>query len=179
MSRAKPDKLSAVCCGRDTVGPLAGANGKQPCSALNWAMQWYRFDELAAAQLYEMLAFRQAVFVVEQRSPYFDLDGRDQVAAHLLLRRDGELAGYLRLIHEAAAVRIGRVAVAPDRRRQGIGRILVEAALRRCREDFVALPVRLSAQTYLVPFYRSFGFAPVSEPYDDYGVPHVDMMKEG
>ena len=41
-----------------------------------------------------------------------------------------------------------------------------------------ALPdcaVTLSAQTYLAPFYESLGFQATSAPYDDYGVPHVDM----
>ena len=142
-------------------------------------MQWHRFDQLSPAQLYEMLAFRQAIFVVEQRSPYLDLDGRDQSAWHLLLRRDGALAGYLRLIPASNEVRIGRVAVAAARRGQGVGRRLIEAALQRCRTDLPRYPVVLSAQAYLVPFYRSFGFAVVGEPYDDYGVPHVDMLKEG
>jgi ElaA protein len=142
-------------------------------------MRWYRFDALSKAQLYELLAFRQAIFVVEQRSPYRDLDGHDQAAWHLVLRRDGEIVGCLRLLPGPDRVRIGRVAVAAPLRRQGLARRLVEAALRRCREDWPHHPVALSAQAYLVPFYRSFGFAVASAPYDDYGVAHVDMLKEG
>ena len=53
------------------------------------ATEWQRFDELSSAALYEMLRFRQAIFVVEQRSPYPDLDGLDQGAWHLLLRAEG------------------------------------------------------------------------------------------
>jgi ElaA protein len=141
-------------------------------------MQWQRFDEFSPAELYEMLAFRQAVFVVEQRSPYPDLDGRDQAALHLLSRQEGAIAGYLRLIAEANRVRIGRVAVAAPLRGQGLGRLLMAAALEKCRADFPLLPVALSAQSYLVPFYAGFGFAVMGAPYDDYGVPHVDMLKE-
>jgi ElaA protein len=55
----------------------------------------------------------------------------------------------------------------------------VAAALKRCAADYPGRPVAVSAQTYLEPFYRSFGFAAVSPPYDDYGVPHIDMLKEG
>ena len=33
----------------------------------------------------------------------------------------------------------------------------------------------LAAQLNLVPFYSSFGFAVMSEPYDDFGVIHVEM----
>jgi ElaA protein len=35
--------------------------------------------------------------------------------------------------------------------------------------------VALTAQTYLVSFYRSFGFEPAGEPFDDFGLTHVDM----
>jgi predicted GNAT family N-acyltransferase len=62
------------------------------------SLQWYRFEELGPALLYELLRFRQAIFVVEQSCAYPDLDGLDQGAQHLLLRIDGALAGCVRLI---------------------------------------------------------------------------------
>src|SRR5947209_2941739 len=99
--------------------------------------QWQRFDDLSADQLYELLRFRQNIFVVEQRSPYPDLDGLDQGAWHLLLRLDGRLSGCLRLIPTSGPplpVRIGRVAVTSQLRREGLGRVLIEEALRRHRE---------------------------------------------
>jgi ElaA protein len=37
-------------------------------------------------------------------------------------------------------------------------------------------PVRISAQQYLEKFYRDFGFATVSEPYLEDGIPHVEMV---
>ena len=40
----------------------------------------------AGGVLYEMLRFRQQIFVVEQRSPYLDLDGFDRMVWHLLAR---------------------------------------------------------------------------------------------
>ena len=144
-------------------------------------IQWQRFEELSADMLYEVLRFRQSIFVVEQRSPYPDLDGLDQEAWHLLLRVEGALAGYLRLIPTPGpppAVRIGRVAVAPHLRRRGIARGLMKEALRLCRERFPARDLVLAAQLYLVPFYEVLGFAVASTPYDDCGVPHVDMVAE-
>jgi ElaA protein len=131
---------------------------------------------LSAADLYDLLRFRQAVFVVEQGSPYADLDGRDARAQHLLLRRGEELIGCLRLIEPDPLVRIGRVAVKQDERGQGFARVMMEAALQRAAEVYPHRDVALSAQTYLEPFYRSLGFAPISAPYDDYGVPHIDMI---
>ena len=35
----------------------------------------------------------------------------------------------------------------------------------------------LSAQTYLVRFYGSLGFQTTSEPFDDYGLMHVEMVQ--
>jgi ElaA protein len=136
--------------------------------------EWQRFEQLSATTLYEMLRFRQSIFVVEQRSPYPDLDGLDQDAWHLLLRVEGDLAGYLRLTQ--LPLRIGRVAVAAHHRCHGLGRRLMEQALHLCRDRHPGEEIALAAQLALVPFYESFGFAVASEPYDDFGVLHVDMQ---
>lgn len=140
--------------------------------------EWRRFDDLSATALYELLRFRQQIFVVEQRSPYPDLDGLDPNAWHLLLRIEGLLAGYLRLLppaNAASEVRIGRVAVASERRGEGLGHRLMTEALRFCAENYPGQPVALSAQLHLAHFYRSFGFTEIGPPYDDFGVPHIDM----
>ena len=136
--------------------------------------EWQRFDQLSANELYELLRFRQEIFVVEQGSPYPDLDGLDQGAWHLLLRVDGALAGYLRLIPKP--LRIGRVAVAVPLRGRGLGRRLMHEALSRCRKHHREVPVALTAQAHLVPFYREFGFEPAREPFDDHGIMHVEMQ---
>jgi ElaA protein len=140
---------------------------------------WHRFSDLSATQLYELLRFRQAIFVVEQASPYPDLDALDEFSLHLLLCVDDALSGCLRLIPYPGEKRvvIGRVAVAPAWRWRGLARRIMEEALARCGCDYVDCAVTLSAQTYLVPFYESLGFRPTSRPYDDYGVPHVAMAR--
>jgi ElaA protein len=139
-------------------------------------LDWRRWADFTAAQLYELLQFRQAIFVVEQASAYPDLDGRDARAEHLLLRRAGVLIAYLRLIEPDPLVRIGRVAVASGERGSGLARMMMEAALQRAAEVYPHRDVALSAQTYLEPFYQSLGFVTSSAPYDDYGVPHIDMI---
>jgi ElaA protein len=147
----------------------------------NISIEWHRFDELSTARLYELLRFRQQIFVVEQRSPYPDLDGLDHSARHLLLRSEETLAGCLRLLPPTAAtpVRIGRVAIAPERRRLGLGRKLMAEALSFCREHYPEQPIALSAQLHLVRFYESLGFGVTVAPYDDFGVPHVEMARPG
>jgi ElaA protein len=117
--------------------------------------EWQGFAALSVDGLYDVLQFRQSVFVVEQRCPYPDLDGLDQGAWHLLARAEGALVGYLRLIPRP--LRIGRVVVAAPLRRSGLGRRLMQEALSHCREHHPGLPIALAAQTHLLPFYRSFG----------------------
>jgi ElaA protein len=141
--------------------------------------EWLRFEALSAAALYELLRFRQQIFVVEQRSPYLDLDGLDAAARHLMLRREGSLVGCLRLLSgddAAPPVHIGRVAVAAQWRGRGLGRRLMTEALAFCHEHHRGQPIRLSAQSQQVGFYRGFGFREIGPPYDDFGVPHVDML---
>jgi len=140
----------------------------------NIVLQWQRFEQFSTAQIYQLLRFRQAIFVVEQRSPYPDLDGLDQEASHLSLRIEGSLAGCLRLL-PPPRLRIGRVAVAADRRRQGLGRRLMEEALARCGARHPGQPILLTAQLPLVAYYEGLGFLPIAQPFDDFGVAHVEM----
>jgi ElaA protein len=139
--------------------------------------EWYRFGDFSIALLYDVLRFRQAIFVVEQRCAFPDLDGLDEQAHHLLLRIDNELAGYLRLIPHPgnARVAIGRVAVAAPLRRRGYARRLMAEALARCRQEYADCAITLTAQTYLAAFYETLGFAATSAPFDDYGLSHVEM----
>jgi ElaA protein len=138
------------------------------------ALEWQRFAEFSTERLYELLRFRQAIFVVEQRSPYPDLDGFDQQAWHLLLRRDGRLGGSLRLL-PPPHLRIGRVAVAADLRRQGLARRLMTEALGLCRERWPGSAILLTAQLPLAGFYEGLGFSRIAQPYDDFGLTHLPM----
>ena len=48
--------------------------------------------------------------------------------------------------------------------------------IERTRLRYPGRPIRISAQKYLEKFYGSFGFATVSEPYLEDGIPHVEML---
>lgn len=142
--------------------------------------RWYRFADLSAGTLHDMLLLRQSVLVVEQASPFPDLDGRDPVALHLALY-DGEAVtpvGYARIFGpdaETGTTSFGRLAVAPAWRGKALGRRLVAECLERLARDWPDHDVQISAQLYLETFYGSFGFRRVSDVYDDVGVDHIDM----
>lgn len=142
-------------------------------------LDWHGFGEFSAAQLYDLLRLRQAIFVVEQRCAYPDLDGLDARAEHLLASINGTLAACLRLIPypDERRVAIGRVAVAERFRRRGLARRLMAEALSRCACEYPECGVTLTAQTYLTAFYQSLGFQPTAAPFDDYGLAHVAMAR--
>ena len=135
------------------------------------------FDDLDARTAYELWRLRQQVFVVEQQSPYPDLDGRDlePTTRHLLLVEDDALVGCLRLLDDGDALRIGRVVVAPEARGRGLAGLLVDEAMRLVGDR----PARLDAQTGLSGFYASYGFAVTGPEFDEDGVLHVPMERPG
>ena len=75
----------------------------------------YRFDELSPAQIYQILALRSEVFVVEQQCIYQDLDNLDQQAMHLLgIDDSNNLVSYARILTPGVVYpeyAIGRVIV--------------------------------------------------------------------
>lgn len=136
------------------------------------------FDELSVVDLYAILALRQRVFVVEQRSPFLDVDGLDPVARHLWAEPEtGEdIVAYLRIVPPVAhrpEASLGRIVTAPEVRRSGLGRTLVSRALAALGDA----PVRIAAQEAFERFYASFGFRRAGEPYLDAGVPHIAMLR--
>ena len=91
----------------------------------------------------------------------------------------GKLVGYARVLPPNSVYTqpsIGRVAVREEFRNKGIARILVTEALRILRSDYPQMDLKLQAQTYLEEFYAGFGFRPISDPYPDFGIMHVDMI---
>ncbi len=141
---------------------------------------WLDFDAFTTASLYAMLRFRQDVFIVEQQSPYPDLDGLDPACHHLLVSDvQGRLAAYLRACGPDGynPAFIGRIVVGPDWRGTGLGRRLVQAGLDFMDRAFPGQPIEIGAQHHLVDFYAGFGFIAEGEPYDDGGIQHLTMWR--
>lgn len=139
------------------------------------------FYELNLDALYALLQLRAEVFVVEQTCYYQDLDYKDQLADHVLVYSGDQLAGYARLfapgvVHPGAAS-IGRVVTHPGHRGRSLGRRLMQRSIDECRERWPEAPIRISAQVYLLAFYRSLGFEVVGEEYLEDGIPHVAMNR--
>jgi ElaA protein len=146
--------------------------------------QWSGFDGLSALALYEMLALRQQVFVLEQTCLYADIDGLDPAAHHLLGWKtvDGkrELVATLRCLAPGAKydeMSLGRVVTRSSARGTGLGRELVAQGIACAEQLHPGHAIRIGAQAHLEAFYASFGFRTISAPYDEDGILHVDMLR--
>jgi ElaA protein len=146
-------------------------------------LRWHfaPFGELTPQQIHDLYQARAAVFVVEQTCPFQDVDGADPVSWHLLGRSpSGELLAYCRLVPPGvkfAEPSIGRVLTTEAARGSGAGRALMAEAVARAEKLWPGQAVRIGAQRYLDKFYGEFGFAQVSEPYDEDGIVHIEMLR--
>ena len=142
-----------------------------------------KFNELSLYELYEIMALRQEVFVVEQNCPYLDADGKDQSAWHLMgLNENKKLVAYTRLIPKGISYEkypsIGRVVTSTSARGGGIGRELMEQSIQWMEKLFPAQDIKIGAQCYLEKFYKSLGFEIAGDEYLEDGIPHYPMLRK-
>ena len=118
---------------------------------------------------------RWLVFVQEQGVPReIELDEKDPLCVHALAFDErGVAVGTGRLLPDS---HIGRMAVLAERRRHGVGALLLNKLIDAARERGDR-EVLLSAQVHAVGFYRRHGFEPVGEIYEEAGIPHRSMRR--
>ncbi len=143
-------------------------------------MQWSckSFDELTNKELYAILQLRDEVFVVEQQCIYLDADGKDLHCHHMMGWKNDQLVAYTRLVPPGISykeVSIGRVVSSPSVRGTGIGRELMQRSIGNAWEIYGMQDIVISAQYYLLEFYRSLGFAEEGDVYPEDEIPHIQM----
>ena len=135
------------------------------------------FDELTNRELYEILRAREAVFVVEQNCPYYDIDGLDYPSLHMFYKdEDGSVQACLRIfekVDEPGTMQIGRVVTVA--RGIGLGGKILHRAVEWVRENCDATGIYLEAQQYAIGYYAKEGFQVMSDPFLEDGIPHVQM----
>ena len=122
-------------------------------------------------------SIRKRVFIEEQGVPEeMELDEFDLNAQHALAYADSECIGTARLVTLSGSIgRIGRMAVLPKHRGQGVGRGLLETLLKVSESQDIK-QVELHAQVSAILFYQQFGFITQGDMYDEAGIPHRDMI---
>lgn len=145
---------------------------------LSWT--WRRFPDLGVDDLYDLLALRCRVFILEQ-GPYLDPDGIDRHAWHLLGRDPGgEARAGLRVVDPGikyAEPSMGRVVLDKPLRGSGLADVLVAEGLARADAAWPGRGNRISAQAHLQRFYGRHGYQPVGEPYLEDNIPHIEMWR--
>lgn len=132
--------------------------------------EWARTSDRDA-----LLHLRQEVFVEELGVPgLLEADDLDADALHLIARDDNDrVIGTARL---TATHQIGRLAVLPSWRGQGVGVALLRQLVDRARA--LGWPdVRLDAQVDAVGFYTREGFTGDGELFEEGGLLHQSMRK--
>ena len=138
------------------------------------------FEEFNIQELYEVLALRSEVFVVEQDCVYQDIDGKDQKAIHVLGYKDDKLVAYTRCFNPGfyfEEASIGRVIVKVDHRKYGYGHDIINASIKEIEDRFKVNTIKISAQQYLTKFYESHQFKQIGEGYLEDGIPHIAMIR--
>jgi predicted GNAT family N-acyltransferase len=129
-------------------------------------------DEVGAA-----LALRSRVFCGEQGVSFeADQDGRDHEATHIVAVDGGAVIGTCRLLFRGHVARLGRLAVEPDRRGDGVAAAILREA-DRVASEAGAESIALHAQTYARSLYEHAGYEEYGPTFVEEGIEHVAMEK--
>ena len=125
----------------------------------------------------QALELRREVFVCEQGvSEADEFDGREDECVHVLAVDGGRVVGCCRLLPAGEVVKLGRMVVAPDRRREGIAAAMLAESDAQAAALGAGL-ITLSAQTYVTSLYEQAGYEVTSATFDEVGIEHVRMEK--
>jgi YbgC/YbaW family acyl-CoA thioester hydrolase len=122
---------------------------------------------------------RTAVFVQEQGIPMdMEWDEADSMALHAVAYNGlGQGIATGRLVRQAEGVgKIGRMAVHHALRGSRVGSDILRALMDAARERGDR-EVMLYAQRSAEGFYQRLGFKPRGEPFEEVGIPHIEMVK--
>ena len=116
---------------------------------------------------------RELVFIVEQNIPEQDeWDDQDAISQHFVVYDRDQPIATARLLQNNS---VGRVAVIQKYRGQGIGRMIMLDIIRYAHQQHRPL-LKLSSQVHAISFYEKLGFVTQGDPYDECGIPHIEMM---
>ncbi|MFP5383008.1 MAG: GNAT family N-acetyltransferase [Gammaproteobacteria bacterium] len=120
-------------------------------------------------------AIRRQVFIEEQKVPEdMAWDEEDATGTHFIADTpDGQAVGCTRLLPGG---QISRLSVLENRRSEGIGRALLDAALAEAAAQGLR-EVFLHAQTHATSFYEASGFSVDGGIFLEAGIPHRLMVK--
>ena len=123
----------------------------------------------------DAIRLRVDVFIKEQKcEPGWEPDEQDRSATHYVAILDGEIVGTARVVESSPReYKIERMVTKGDARGRGIGKALVAFILKNI--GLSATRIWMQSQVRAQGFYESCGFRAISDPYDLWGIEHLDM----
>lgn len=141
------------------------------------------WSDFTPDEAFDMAKLRSDVFFLEQRITEEELDYFDRLpeTMHYWVPDAAGFAAYLRVVvdesmteqQRGAKRSIGRVVVRPDRRGDGLAKLLMMQAIADWGEE----PLALHAQVYIARLYREFGFVEYGDEFDEAGIAHIMMFR--
>ena len=139
-----------------------------------------KFDNLSRKEIHDLFLLRSEVFVVEQNCVYQDIDGKDEKAEHVLVKKNNKIIAYARVLEysDRDNISIGRIVVSKKERGNSLGSDLLDFILKKIHQEKPKRPIKISAQAHLEKFYTDHGFKRTSNTYMEDGIPHISMKLE-
>ena len=138
------------------------------------------FNDLSVNEYWGILHLRTEIFVVEQDCPYQEVDEKDRKSFHLFgTNENGDVIATSRIVLPGVSydeISIGRVALKKEYRGKGIADEMMLETFKFIESEFGNIPIRISAQQYLINFYGKHGFSQIGEMYLEDNIPHVEML---
>jgi len=135
------------------------------------------FLELTNQELYEILDLRATVFIIGQDIIYVDTDHKDQASMHYFIKDNDVIVAYCRVLPPGLRYvehTVSRIATLEAYRNHGFATALMHEVMR----DLPGLPLRISGQAYLKPYYEKLGFKTIKGPYIEEDIWHYEMLYE-
>ncbi len=147
------------------------------CRILNKNMWLIKtFSQLTTKELLGFLRLRNAVFIVEQKSIYQDIDYYDLKSIHIFRKTNGKIIAYARIYKVGNYVTFGRLVVAKYYREEGLGRKLLNKVMKIIKKKFPGFKIKIEAQFYIQNLYKQFGFQVSGRKFILDSIFHINMV---
>lgn len=125
----------------------------------------------------DSLEIRKKVFVTEQKVPMsLEIEDEEKCIHFVLYQEDIPVATCRLYKKDKKTVKLQRMAVSKEKRKQGYGKKLMQEAEKYAdTNDYQT--IFLDAQTHALGFYQNLGYQPFGTEFMDAGIPHYSMKK--
>lgn len=168
--------------------PIIHPSASAPDAGTGAVLRRAHLRDIDPVTVYLLAKLRQDVFTLEQGATDADLDGREleDTTTLLWIERptpfsvehglDAEPVALIRVMRQPdGSMRIGRLAVRKENRRDGYGGRIMRAAMDVAHETAPDQDINIDAQAYLEKWYESMGYETVGELFLEAGIEHVPM----